>query len=126
MLEYSNKRQNFVGDNKDSKLILLSSHFYPRIQITYGDGDSFREPEIIDVDNFIKVKGFKAKGKRLTTFTIGEITELEPTRFPEPATDISDNTENTGTEQPVDIPDPDVNKSDDEIRDEQTGQLSLF
>jgi topoisomerase-4 subunit A len=30
------------------------------------------------------VKSFKAKGKRLTTYTVGQITELEPTRMPEP------------------------------------------
>ena len=85
------------------------------------------DPEVLDVDSFIKVKGFKAKGKRLTTYTIDEITELEPTRFPEPPYNDSSNDSSgePGTEDSEEQ-DPDIQKSDDEIRDEQTGQLRLF
>ena len=38
----------------------------------------------IDAEEFIAVKGFKAKGKRISNYNIGEIKELEPLRFPEP------------------------------------------
>ena len=127
LFEFSNKRQNFLGDNSANQLILLTSQVYPRIQLTYGGSDNFRDPEVLDVDSFIKVKGFKAKGKRLTTYTIDEITELEPTRFPEPPYNDSSNDSSgePGTEDSEEQ-DPDIQKSDDEIRDEQTGQLRLF
>ncbi len=126
-LDFSNKRQNFLGENTASKLILLSSQVYPRIQITYGGADDFRESEIIDVDSYIKVKGFKAKGKRLTTYTVADITELEPTRFPDPPSDDSadDNGADNSSEEPTNQ-DSEILKTDDEIRDEQTGQLRLF
>ena len=37
-----------------------------------------REPEMIDVDEFIGVKSYKAKGKRLSIYEISQINELEP------------------------------------------------
>ena len=44
----------------------------------------------VEAADFIAVKGYKAKGKRLTTYQLQEVNELEPTRFdpePEPETD---------------------------------------
>jgi topoisomerase-4 subunit A len=50
----------------------------------FGGNDNFREPLVVEVDEFIGVKSFKARGKRLTTYEIDEIIELKPTRFPPP------------------------------------------
>ena len=50
----------------------------------FGGNDNFREPLVIEVDDFIGVKSYKARGKRLTTYEIDEIIELEPTKFPPP------------------------------------------
>ena len=50
----------------------------------FGGADSVRPSVIIDAEEFIGVKGFKAKGKRISNYTIGSLEELEPTRFPEP------------------------------------------
>ena len=50
----------------------------------FGGNDNFREPLVIEVDDFIGVKSYKARGKRLTTYEIDEIIELEPTRLPPP------------------------------------------
>lgn len=77
------KRFNFTGENAKSELILLTDEVYPRLKVHYGGADAFREPMEIDVDSFIAVKGFKAKGKRITTLNIDKIEELEPLRRPE-------------------------------------------
>lgn len=82
--ESSNKVQNFLGENSDSKLYILSDVVYPRFEVTFGGNDNFRSPLEIDAEEFIAAKSFKAKGKRISTFEIGQVTELEPTRFPEP------------------------------------------
>jgi topoisomerase-4 subunit A len=50
----------------------------------FGGNDNFREPLVIEVDEFIGVKSYKARGKRLTTYEIDEIIELEPTKLPPP------------------------------------------
>lgn len=81
--ENSAKKQNYLGENKDNQFVLLSCEAYPRIQITFGGHDSFRDALIVGASDFVGVKSFKAKGKRLTTYTVGEIMELEPTRRPE-------------------------------------------
>ena len=83
-MEASKKKQNWLSENQDSQLILLTDTVYPRIQLTYGGADAFRGSEEIDAEQFISVKGYKAKGKRLTTYQLESVEELEPTRFPEP------------------------------------------
>ena len=45
---------------------------------------------VVDVEEYIAVKGFKAKGKRLTTCAVERVEELEPTRFPEPEPEEQD------------------------------------
>jgi topoisomerase-4 subunit A len=119
--EASARRLNYLGDNKDSRLILLTATPYPRLQVTFGSGDSFREPLVVDAEEYIGVKSFKAKGKRITTFQVERIEELEPTRFPEPP--AADN--EADDEEPV-IEDPDHGKSEADLIDEMTGQMKLF
>ena len=107
-LEANARRQNCLGENKDNQLIWFSDTPFPRIQVMFGGNDNFREPLVIEVDEFIAVKSFKARGKRLTTFEIDEIIELEPTKLPPPP-EI--------TEDPV---------SENITNDEEPEQLTLF
>ena len=122
-MEATKRKQNFLGDNPRSAMVLLTDVAYPLIKVTYGGADEFRGQEEIDAEQFIAVKGFKAKGKRLSTWQIGSVEELPPTRFPEepevkePAEDIEDLPEDE---------DPDAGKSQQQIIDEITGQFRLF
>ncbi|MCD7973930.1 MAG: DNA gyrase/topoisomerase IV subunit A [Candidatus Azobacteroides sp.] len=81
--EASARKQNFMGDNPDSKLILLTETVYPNLLAGFGGKDDFRDPLNIDAEEFIAVKSFKAKGKRISTFQVDRVEELEPVRFPE-------------------------------------------
>ncbi|SNU04910.1 topoisomerase-4 subunit A [Prevotellaceae bacterium MN60] len=119
-MEATKRKQNYLGENENSQQILLTDTPFPRILVTYGGNDAFRGTEEIDVEQFIAVKGFKAKGKRLTTYQTASIKELEPTRFPEPPEDTSEE-----DEEPENL-DPDAGKSQQQVMDELTGQLSLF
>lgn len=83
-MENSTRHQSVIGDNPKSKLVFLTDDTYPRAEITYGGNDAARGTEIIDAEEFVGIKGFKAKGKRLTTFKVSKIKQLEPIRFPEP------------------------------------------
>ena len=67
------KHQNFIGDNPMSKLILLTDVASPKLELLFGEPDTFRGPLELDVEEFIAVKGFKAKGKRLTTFNLDKV-----------------------------------------------------
>ena len=116
------KPQNFVGENANSRLVILTDVPFPRIKVTYGEHDAARSPEEIDAEQFIGQKGFKAKGKRISTWQIGTIEELEPVRFPEP--EVQDD-EDEVEEEPENL-DPDAGKSQQQVIDELNGQLSLF
>ena len=131
-MEASKRHQNFIGDNPDSQMVLLTDVAFPRIQITYGGADAARGTEEIDAEQFVGVKGFKAKGKRLTTWTVDKIEELEPSRFPEKEKEEDENSEDDQQEENPTMGneeenlDPDAGKSQQQVIDEITGQLNLF
>lgn len=117
--ELSNKHQRFVGEDDKSSMILITDTYYPRFKIEFGGDDEFRTPIEIDADEFIGVKSFKAKGKRISTFEIAQISELEPIRQPD--------TQEQSTELITDFEsDDDAIISQTDIRDELTGQQQLF
>ena len=50
--------------------------------MTFGGADSVRPPLEVTAREFVAVKSYKAKGKRLTTYAVDHITELEPLEAP--------------------------------------------
>lgn len=119
-LDAGNKKQNFLGENPKSRLMILTDEAYPRMEVVFGGHDAFREPLVIDAEEFIGVKGFKARGKRLSTFDIETINELEPVRFaPAAQPAVEGNKEDEDEDEEAD-------KSDSDILDEITGQMKLF
>ena len=124
LMEAIKKHQNYLGDNVNSKPILLTDVVYPRLQVTFGGVDAVRPALEIDVDSFIAVKGFKAKGKRISTFNIDKIEELEPTRFPEAPAEGEE--EGADVDEEDENLDPDAGKTQQQVIDEITGQLNLF
>lgn len=73
-----NKPCRFIGDNPENKLISLTWVTYPRLEIEFGDDKGDRENEIIEVAEFIGIKSYKAKGKRLSSYSVKNIREIEP------------------------------------------------
>lgn len=130
-MEAIKKKQNYIGENPNNELILLTDQVYPRLLVTFSGNDASRLPQEIDVDEFISVKGFKAKGKRITTWEVASIEELAPTRFPEATSEDEDGSNVTDEDDEFvddyseDL-DPDTGKSQQQIIDEMTGQLDLF
>lgn len=102
-LEASPRKQSFIGDNPHSRLVALSSVDYPRFEVVYGGADAHRGTMEVDAEQFIAVKGYKAHGKRLTTYEVAAVNELEPTRFPDP----EPSEEETAPDEPSDDNDGD-------------------
>ena len=133
-MEATKKKQNFVGEHVafsrstakegESVLLVLSDQVYPRIKVVFGGADATRPSMEIDAEEFISVKGFKAKGKRISTWETESVEELEPTRFPEPEPEpeTPETSENPEEEDKPIVPE----KSEQQVIDEMTGQLSLF
>ena len=124
-MEAIRKHQNYLGENPSNKPVLLTDTAYPRLLVTFGGADGPRPPMEIDAESFISVKGFKAKGKRITTFCIANIEELEPLRIPEPKDGMDEEEGETLVEEEENL-DPDAGKTQQQVIDEITGQLNLF
>jgi len=85
IFEPTDKLTNFMDENPSSKFILLSFQKYPQFLITFGGKYKNNKPEKIDVHEFIPIKGLKTKGRKLTSFIVKNITEIEPLVKKEPA-----------------------------------------
>ncbi len=130
-MDATKRHQNFLGENVNSQLVLLTDVAFPRVLVTYGGIDAIRPQEEIDAEQFVGQKSFKAKGKRLTIWKVERIEELEPLRFPDPKVQEADeqSEEGEGTEDgsmEEENLDPDKGKTQQQVIDEITGQLSLF
>ena len=143
IFEMTKRKQSYIGENPKNVLLLLTDTKSPRLLLTFGGLDSFRGTQEIDVNEFALVKGYKARGKRLTTFQLDKLEELEP--LVEETADAPEDIE--GNDMPAENDeaaaangasataspqnaaenlDPDAGKSQQQIIDEITGQLNLF
>ncbi|MDR2497000.1 MAG: DNA gyrase/topoisomerase IV subunit A [Tannerellaceae bacterium] len=127
-LEALPRKQNFTGDNAANRLYLLTNEAYPRIEVVFGGKDAKREPLVIDAEEFISVKGFKVKGKRIAAFEIETINELEPLRFALPDEEpvpADDEAETEAAPAPAEES-AQKTKSQSDLIDKITGQMKLF
>ena len=81
-VEETTKWLDLIGENQNSKLIAVSKNSYPRFEVKFVDSGK-RPDEVIDAEEFIGVKGYSAKGKRVTTHDVAEITFIEPIKADE-------------------------------------------
>ena len=120
----SSRKQNFVNDNPDSRLYLLTDEVYPRIEVIFGGENSSNDPLIIEAEEFVPVlKSVKSKGRRISTLNIETINELEPTHFPVEELQVQVVEDEEKEEEAEDTESP---KSNSDIIDEITGQMKLF
>jgi topoisomerase IV subunit A len=80
-----------------------------------------KENQIVDIENFIAVKGFKALGNQLTSDKLKQVNLLEPLPYEEPEEVIPEELEVAGETEvgPKDDTDDDVQLNED-------GQITLF
>lgn len=77
-IEESERPLCFISEFPGSRLVSITEVEYPRFEIHFGGKHKTRETEIIEVAGFIGVKSYKAKGKRLTSYMVDNIQEIEP------------------------------------------------
>ncbi|MEG2478900.1 MAG: DNA gyrase/topoisomerase IV subunit A [Mucinivorans sp.] len=97
----------------ESSLVVICQDKYPSLELIYGGRFVGRSPEVIDADDFIGIKSFRAKGKRLSNLELSKVNVLEPL--------VKD-------EIPAE-PLPEINEcTEDEVDEEKplTTQLNLF
>ncbi len=127
MMEASKRKQNYIGENKHSRLVCLTDEPYPRFKVTFGGNDAYHDALEVDAGQFVAVKGFKARGKRVSTWEVDHVDVLEPLKHAddtaEQADEETETPENSSSEENLD---PDAGKTQSQVIDEITGQLNLF
>jgi topoisomerase IV subunit A len=103
----------FIAEEEGSKLVCISGLQHPRFRIKFGGAHKTLPAEVVVAEEFIAIKGIKAKGKRLTSSVVSEITEIEPALPDEEFLEIED-TDNATTDYGIDT-----------ITDEEPPQMTL-
>ncbi len=82
--ESNNSPVLFISDARGSKLVDISSDDYPQLILTFGGKFAHREPETVDVAEFIAKKGITAKGKKCSPYDLKAVEFGEPLEKDEP------------------------------------------
>ncbi|MCO5265297.1 MAG: DNA gyrase/topoisomerase IV subunit A [Lentimicrobium sp.] len=109
-VEITDKKTDFIGEEPDSKLIEVSTDWLPRFVIVFDDkiNNKVLDDEEVIASEFIDVKSPKAKGKRLTTYAVKKIKQLEPLPYTPPESEqteeLSEEQKEQITEHTVELP----------------------
>ncbi|WP_235934138.1 DNA gyrase/topoisomerase IV subunit A [Sunxiuqinia indica] len=119
--EIIGRRISFIGDNPDSRLVSITWVHYPRLEIEFGGKNASRENEIIEVYEFIGIKSYKARGKRLTNYEVENIKEIEPVIKDEDDKPQEEEQEQSDEDVPFEVNRPKKDEDEDD-----KNQMSLF
>lgn len=102
-IEDFDKKLSFLDEGSGDVLITYALDTYPRLELVYPEDTAKKiTSEIFEIDEFIGVKGYKAKGKRLSTFEVKEFNWLNPLPEPEPEPEAEAENPTSANEDPDD------------------------
>jgi topoisomerase-4 subunit A len=80
VIEVTERKMDFIGEDEKNVLVLLTGDKYPRLNVAFDMKLKTKgsEKEEIIVHEFIGVKGFKARGKRVSVHAVKKVEFLEP------------------------------------------------
>lgn len=115
--ESNNNPVVFISDSRGSKLVDISSDPFPQMILTFGGKYEHREPETVDVSEFIARKGLSAKGKKCSPYDLKSVEFGEPLEkeVPEENNDTPDMADDV---QDMNEDVPDVNEAAPEANDD--------
>ena len=127
-----NRRISFIGEHSDAQFLIMNMDKLPRLLLSFNDSPSGKqyEDEEVNVAEYIGVKSYKAKGKRLSTHDVATYTFLEPFEPEEEEVVEEENVEEV-EETAEDMENAEAkdssNESDENFFSEDDGvQLTLF
>ncbi|MDO5105197.1 DNA gyrase/topoisomerase IV subunit A [Capnocytophaga sp.] len=99
VIENENKEELVISEHPKSQLLYVSSHWRPMAEVVFAKekGKADKENLLVNLEEFIAIKGIKALGNQLTTDKVKEIISLEPLPY-EPVEEETE-TEVVGDEQ---------------------------
>ena len=147
LIENENKEEVFISSHASSALEIVSTDWRPVVEITFAKdrGKERRPNQMIDIEQFIDVKGISAQGNQLSRLKVNQIDLSEPLPYEAPeevhadelevvgeevvttntAIDISDEiSSTTNAVESSETPTPTENKEDP--TGDSEGQITLF
>ena len=131
LVENPDKDENVLTDHSKSYLEVISTDYRPQVEVVFAKkrGQERKDNWVINLEEFISVKGINAMGNQLTKEKVLEINSLEPLPYEEPEPPKTEEIE-VVDEENVDTAQPkDSSETDSENRknlDEDGTQGSLF
>ncbi len=106
---------SFIAEGKGSKLVEINEDEYPQLRVVFGGKNAGKEPELIDVEQYIGKKGFRAKGKKVSWLDVKSVAFAEPLVKEKPVVaDAEAEEEDAGDVIEADAPDsPDTTDAPD-------------
>lgn len=129
VVENENKEEVFISEHEKSQLEIVSTEWRPMVEVIYAKskGKEPKDSQIVNLEDFIAVKGIKAIGNQLTTDKIKQINLLEPLPYEVPEEVHADDLEVVDEETVDDIQTSDSNTTDgDDFQVDEEGQVTLF
>jgi topoisomerase IV subunit A len=98
LVEVENKEESFISEHPNSKLEIVATDYRPVAELIFAKVKGVqKENQVVDIESFIAVKGFKALGNQLTTDKLKQVNLLDPLPYeeleeeqPEPTESIED------------------------------------
>ncbi|VXB72808.1 Topoisomerase IV subunit A [Flavobacterium sp. 9R] len=115
LVEVENKEESFISEHPNSRLEIVATDYRPVAELIFAKVKGVqKENQVVDIESFIAVKGFKALGNQLTTDKLKQVNLLDPLPYEEPEEEQPEPTESI--EDAID---------DSSIQLEDDGQVTL-
>ena len=122
LIESEGKEESFITEHPKSQLEIVSTDYRPMAELVFTKVKGVqKENQLVDIESFIAVKGFKALGNQLATDKLKQVNLLDPLPYEEPEEVVPEELEVEG-ETEVEIPVEDI----EDIQPDEDGQITLF
>jgi topoisomerase-4 subunit A len=119
LVEVENKEESFISEHPNSRLEIVATDYRPVAELIFAKVKGVqKENQIVDLEQFIAVKGIKALGNQLTTDKVKQINLLDPLPYEEILEEPEAQPEATDESEGADIQDFNIELDDD-------GQITL-
>ncbi len=80
-----NKRIDFIGDESGNYLVSVSLDYLPRLKLLFDSKANGKDiqAEIVNTAEFVSIKSYKAKGKRISNYVVKKFEFIEPLPYEE-------------------------------------------
>ncbi|HEX8561434.1 MAG TPA: DNA gyrase/topoisomerase IV subunit A [Flavobacterium sp.] len=97
LVETENKEDTFITDHPNSRLEIVATDYRPVAELVFAKVKGVqKENQVVDLEAFISVKGFKAMGNQLTGEKLKQVNLLEPLPYEAPEEVIPEELEVAG------------------------------